>query len=357
MSRTLLLDSSNKYLAVGICDDEKIIGRVFYDAYLRQSEVMVNEINNLMKQTNTDKSDLDSIVVGIGPGSYTGVRIAVTIAKTIAYALKLKVFAVSSLFLLKNPQKTSICLLNAKANRVYFAVYDGNKEIISPCIMTVEEATTFIDNNPDFELCGDAYLFGRESYQFDMLDELFKAKNKNNIVENIFVLNPLYLKNYYDNNDHLEIIKATKDMLDDIFKIEQECFIDAWSKEDLHYEIENNPINNFLVLLKNKKIIGFLNYLDMFDTATISQIAIVKDERRHGYGKLLLDNMEQKLCSKTHDFCEFVTLEARVSNEAGIAFYKKNGFEYVTCKKSYYKNGEDALYFIKRLGNYDNLSD
>lgn len=357
MSRTLLLDSSNKYLAVGICDDEKIIGKVFYDAYLRQSEVMVNEINNLMKQTNTDKSDLDSIVVGIGPGSYTGVRIAVTIAKTIAYALKLKVFAVSSLFLLKNPQKTSICLLNAKANRVYFAVYDGNKEIISPCIMTVEEAKTFIDDNPDFELCGDAYLFGRESYQFDMLDELFKAKNKHNIVENIFVLNPLYLKNYYDNNDHLEIIKATKDMLDDIFKIEQECFIDAWSKEDLLYEIENNPINNFLVLLKNKKIIGFLNYLDMFDTATISQIAIAKEERRHGYGKLLIDNMEQKLCSKTHDFCEFVTIEVRVSNEAGIAFYKKNGFEYVTCKKSYYKNGEDALYFIKRLGNYDNLSD
>ena len=56
---------------------------------------MVEEIYNIMKRNNIKKEDIDSIVVGIGPGSYTGVRIALTIAKTMGYVLKAKVYGQS----------------------------------------------------------------------------------------------------------------------------------------------------------------------------------------------------------------------------------------------------------------------
>ena len=95
----LLLDSSNIYLAVGLSKDKKVVDSIFYNAWQRQSELMVMEIDNILKRNKVDKKDLDTVVVGIGPGSYTGVRIGVTIAKTIAYALKIRMYAVSSLYL------------------------------------------------------------------------------------------------------------------------------------------------------------------------------------------------------------------------------------------------------------------
>ena len=81
----LLLDSSNKYLSVGLSKDGKVVDKIFYEAWQRQSEMMVTEVDNILKRNNIDKSELDGVVVGVGPGSYTGVRIGVTIAKTIAY--------------------------------------------------------------------------------------------------------------------------------------------------------------------------------------------------------------------------------------------------------------------------------
>ena len=89
----LLLDSSNIYLSVGLAKDGKVVDSIFYNAWQRQSELMVTEVDNILKRNNIDKKELDAVVVGIGPGSYTGVRIGVTIAKTIAYALKIKVYA------------------------------------------------------------------------------------------------------------------------------------------------------------------------------------------------------------------------------------------------------------------------
>lgn len=189
----LLLDSSNIYLAVGISKDGKVIDSIFYDAWQRQSELMVNEIDNILKRNKIDKKELDAVVVGIGPGSYTGVRIGVTIAKTIAYALKIKVYAKSSLSLLKYKNEPTICLFNARSNRSYFAVYEGDKVIEKDTVLTNEEVLDYISKHPDYKLVGDTKQIGKESVELDVLSNLADYKESER-VENIFLLNPLYLK-------------------------------------------------------------------------------------------------------------------------------------------------------------------
>jgi len=189
----LLLDSSNIYLAVGLSKDGKVIDSIFYNAWQRQSELMVNEIENIFKRNNIDKKDLDAVVVGIGPGSYTGVRIGVTITKTIAYALKIKVYAKSSLSLLRCGEDPTICLFNARSGRSYFAVYQGKKVLEKECVIPNEEVLSYIQKHPGYKIAGDAAQIGKESEELNIIANLADF-DENERVNNIFTLNPIYLK-------------------------------------------------------------------------------------------------------------------------------------------------------------------
>ena len=189
----LLLDSSNVYLSVGVAKDGKVIDKIYYEAWQRQSEMMVTEVDNILSKSKIAKEDLDAVVVGIGPGSYTGVRIGVTIAKTIAYALKIKIYAKSSLSLLKHAEKPTICLFNARSGRSYFAVYEGHKVIEKDCVKTNEEVLAYIHDHPDYLVNGDTYQISLESGEFDILENLADF-NKDEEVKNVFALNPVYLK-------------------------------------------------------------------------------------------------------------------------------------------------------------------
>lgn len=189
----LLLDSSNIYLSVGLAKDGVVFDKICYEAWQRQSEMMVTEVDNILKRNNLTKKDLDAIVVGIGPGSYTGVRIGVTIAKTIAYALKIKIYCKSSLSLLKCGDLPTICVFNARSGRSYFGVYEGKKVIVKDCVRPNEEILAYINEHKNYKLCGDTNQLGLESDEFDIVANLADF-NEHDLVENVFEINPVYLK-------------------------------------------------------------------------------------------------------------------------------------------------------------------
>ena len=156
---TIFLDSSNRDMSVGIADDNKLIEVVSYEAWQSQSEVMVPELDKLLTKHNVSRSDIKDIFVANGPGSYTGVRIAVTIAKTISTCLNVDIYPVSSLQILKDGDKPSICLINARSKRSYVGVYQNEKCLLEDQIMTNEEVLRYIAKHPDYSICGDtAYL-------------------------------------------------------------------------------------------------------------------------------------------------------------------------------------------------------
>ena len=143
------------------------------------------------------------------------------------------------------------------------------------------------------------------------------------------------------------IRKAKISDLDAIKEIEDESFINPFTKEDLIYEISQNPVSNFLVLEKDGLVVGFLDYWVTFDSATIDQIAVKKSERNKGFAKILLEKSINDL--KELGEVSFFTLEVRASNEPAINLYKSFGFQKVTIKEKYYDDGEDAIYMIKGL--------
>ena len=193
----LLLDSANKLLLVGLAKDNKVIDVISYLAWQRQSEMMVPEIENIMKRNNVKKEDIDAISVGIGPGSYTGVRIAITIAKTMGYALKCKVYGVSSLSLFKDAKEPTICILNARSGRSYFGVYQGDKVLENDQVMDNEKVKEYILEHKDYFISGETEHLGIAPHEFDLARELCNAMDEKHLVKNIFKLDPTYLKDLY----------------------------------------------------------------------------------------------------------------------------------------------------------------
>jgi len=137
--------------------------------------------------------------------------------------------------------------------------------------------------------------------------------------------------------------------LDRLFEIEKECFKQPYKKEDLQYEVTTNPINKYIVVEVDGLIIGFIDFMITFNSATINQIAVVKEYRRNGIGLCLLNQMEKFFPKDGEDAVEFVTLEVRESNLAALALYQKNQYEVITVKQHYYADGENAIYMVKRL--------
>ena len=191
---TLLLDSSNTSLAVGFENKGLLIGFTAYEAWQVQSEHMVPEIDKLMKELGLTRDDIKKIVVSIGPGSYTGVRIALTIAKVVSLACSAPIYPVSSLRVLKDNDKPSICLINARSNRSYFAVYQGNDTIVSDTIKTNDEVKNYILEHPDYSICGDARYLGYENNDTNICLQMISLLDVLEKAENDLSVKPVYMK-------------------------------------------------------------------------------------------------------------------------------------------------------------------
>ncbi len=188
---TILLDSSNTNLSVGIAKDNLLLESISYEAWQQQSEHMIPELSKLLEKYGVNKNDIEEVVVAMGPGSYTGVRIAITIAKTIAVALNAKLYPVSSLRVLKDGAVPSICLINARSGRSYFGVFKGNDIIIGDRIMKNDEALAYIAEHPGYSVCGDTKYLGLEGKQTNNIQEMLNLK------EALSDVNPLSLKPVY----------------------------------------------------------------------------------------------------------------------------------------------------------------
>ncbi|MGO3510807.1 MAG: tRNA (adenosine(37)-N6)-threonylcarbamoyltransferase complex dimerization subunit type 1 TsaB [Levilactobacillus brevis] len=95
--KILAIDTSNRPLSVVVLDDTTVLAAITVTIHQKHAEYLLPEIERLLAMAALKPGDLDRVVVAAGPGSYTGIRIAVTTAKTLAATLDLDLVAVSSL--------------------------------------------------------------------------------------------------------------------------------------------------------------------------------------------------------------------------------------------------------------------
>lgn len=191
---TILLDSSNTSLTVGLAKDDVLLESISYEAWQTQSEHMIPELDKLLDKYEVARNQISDVVVAIGPGSYTGVRIAITIAKTIAAVLPVKVYTISSLRCQKDGKNPSICVINARSGRSYFGVYEDDKVLVEDMILTNDKVQEYISEHKDFVVCGNASYLGVEGKNPDIAKELLDLKKVVSPVSDPLAIKPVYMK-------------------------------------------------------------------------------------------------------------------------------------------------------------------
>ncbi len=129
------IETANAPLSIAVVRDGQVIAEIVQNIKLTHSAGAMPAIEDVLARVNIKPSELDAIAVSEGPGSYTGVRIGVTLAKTLAWTLQKPLIGISSLKTLAANAalyEGFICpIFDARRNNVYTAVYKGSKlEII-----------------------------------------------------------------------------------------------------------------------------------------------------------------------------------------------------------------------------------
>lgn len=94
---SVLIDTHDKEVLFVLYKDGKVLDKINKESNMRHSEIAMPSLIGLIERNNLKINDIDEIFTVIGPGSFTGVRIGVTIAKTMAYLLKKPIRSISSI--------------------------------------------------------------------------------------------------------------------------------------------------------------------------------------------------------------------------------------------------------------------
>ena len=150
----LFIDTSISFPTISIIKDDVLLYNFHEEIKLDMSSKILSIIHEGLKEQNISINSIDKIFVVNGPGSFTGVRIGVTIAKTIAWALKKVIIPISSLEYMATTEtnkKYLIPMIDARRDNVFAGIYDNNLNCInSDKLINIEELLE--DKKEEYEL-------------------------------------------------------------------------------------------------------------------------------------------------------------------------------------------------------------
>ena len=190
---SLFLDTSTKYLCIGIAKDNKVIYKVQEVALQKQSELTIPYLQKALSEVNLTLNDIDEVVVTIGPGSFTGIRIGMCIAKVLASMKNIPLKAISSLNAYASHGK-KIVILDAKAKRVYLGIYNNNEKVIDECVVEISTLKEMLNDYPDYDVVLDSHLIDQTSEEIDVIENMNRIAIYSEVVSNVDALVPIYLK-------------------------------------------------------------------------------------------------------------------------------------------------------------------
>ncbi len=181
MPKLLLIDSSSSLCCIAICVEDKIAAR--YEIYNNNhAEYITTGIEQCMASSNISLNEIDAIVVNGGPGSYTGLRIGLSVSKGICYTLDKPLIMIDALQVLAVGMRRVIkckyycALIDNKRNEVFYSVYDENGLCIIPTSLTTVNDIQLPDlANQEINICDPQILFSGSGAK--KLQNVFPAIN------------------------------------------------------------------------------------------------------------------------------------------------------------------------------------
>ena len=151
--KTIVMDSANKYLVVALYENQKCLASLQEEGNRKQSEYAIVYLQKLLQENYLKMSDFDEMVITIGPGSYTGVRVA-----------------------------------------LFLGIYNEGKVIVDDCLINIDEFENYQKQYSDYEIVGDTHLVGIPEKEVDLADHIYTLSTLEKEIENVDGLVPRYIK-------------------------------------------------------------------------------------------------------------------------------------------------------------------
>lgn len=216
----LQIETATTSCSVAIAKDREVLAFKEIDQRNIHAEVITVYIEELIKQCGITYADLDAIAVSCGPGSYTGLRIGVSTAKGLCYALDKPLISVDTLAAMAqgavvhlDDANMLLCpMIDARRMEVFTAMYNTTGEMVLPTVAEIIDQNSFSDilsgNKVLFfgdgaEKCREA-LSGQPNALFLSgfansaihLTEIAAKKFENSVFEDVAYFEPYYLKDF-----------------------------------------------------------------------------------------------------------------------------------------------------------------
>lgn len=197
--RYLYIDTSSSYLYAAITEDGKLISEIKEECGQNMSIVALPKIVSMFNENNLEAKDINKIIVVNGPGSFTGIRIGITIAKVFAWSLNIPITTINSLEAMaisSNSDLIHIPMINARRGYVFAAIYDKDyKVLLEPQHIKLDSLISKINEYSNYEfISNDEFDLVEkiENYNPDLLKIINHFKDKKEISPH--AVNPEYLK-------------------------------------------------------------------------------------------------------------------------------------------------------------------
>ena len=197
--RCLFIDSASTIRRIAITDGDKIVYSISEENGNDLSSKLLPLIVNGFDALKFTVKDLDLIMVVNGPGSFTGIRVGITIAKTLAWSFNINIISLSLLEVLTSgfsDESVVIPLIDARHGYVYSGIYKDGKSVIPDKHMLLSDLINFSSKYDNRIFTSYDKFIDIPSIvdpQVDILKLIEKHKNDQPI--NPHLVNPIYLKN------------------------------------------------------------------------------------------------------------------------------------------------------------------
>ena len=186
----LFLDTSNMNCNIIIFNNQNdIIDLMSINCERKHTDNTINNLNKLLTKNKLIIRNCQKLYIIKGPGAYTGIRVTISIAKTLKLINKeIEIYSMSSLlFLVNNSRGIGLIYADRKKTNCYLAIYKNDKEIIPEQFLTTKNAQLMINNFSDLKIY-DKYN------NISIKTNFFNQKNKFKICKTIETISPNYIK-------------------------------------------------------------------------------------------------------------------------------------------------------------------